>query len=550
MEREARAQRIGALPRPWRLVVLGFIGLAVAVPFAQAALALHDGWTPVGDVALIGMRARDVAFSPPTLGQPSTASATGATHPSAHLGPLESYLLAPSVGAFGPRFGLALGAAALNAFAWGATLFLAHRRGGVVLFALFALAMALFVRSIGPSVLHDPINSDIATLSLAALALAAWSMLERDLAVAPLLVFFSAFVLQAHLANIGVAFLLSVIGGVGVALALRRRRRRRGDLLWVLLAAQLLVLAWLPPILHELGHRPSNVGAVWRSIWEPREKLGVSYGIGRAAAAVAPWRLPYFAQEHRTGEPPGDIGQPRLLIGLLLLGLAGSLAVAFHFRGRRSVARYLGVCVAVALALMATTASLPPDSAIRPELGRPVWLLGVIVWVGLAWAGWWFLDDARRARVGPKVVAAILALTVLVSGAALSADPVKGNGGEWAMHRVQSFSGSLRAALPRGSYLVVPLGASAFLTMAPAVVIDLDTHGYRIYVDHTPFSEGYDVRHYHGHQPVDGTVLIMGRGEATVPSGARQLVAQQPIRQPGIDDEIVMEAYLLPEDAT
>ena len=76
-------------------VIVAVAGFAV-VPFTSAAIALAQGWQPTGDVAVIGLRSRDVAGAEiPLLGQTSTAEELTGT-PANHPGPIEYWVLAAS----------------------------------------------------------------------------------------------------------------------------------------------------------------------------------------------------------------------------------------------------------------------------------------------------------------------------------------------------------------------------------------------------------------------------------------------------------------------
>ena len=533
--------RIRSLPSPWRWLVVGAIALGFLLPVAEAVRALDHGWHPVGDVALIGIRADDVFSSPPTLGQPTSAETIGAERESNHLGPIESYLLAPPMALLGPRLGLALGAALINGAAWALALFLAHRRGGMVLLGLVSVAIPLLVRSVGPSVLHDPINSDIATLALIPLALAAWSMLDGDLAMAPLLAFLATLVLQPHLSNAAVTVFLVGVGTAGIVAALRRRQP--GDVRWVVGATVLLVLLWLPPILHELGSGPSNLAQVWGTLWEPRRTVGVGFGLGRAANAVAPWLLPFFARAHQVSAPAGTISAAHLGLGLLVLGLVGFLAVLFHFAGRHRAARLLAIADGVAAVSVYATSVLPWGGVIRPEHGRWVWLLGALVWVGLAWSAWWLFGEPRQRTWGPRVVPALLVLGVLAGATTVTASPTEVNTGRWAMPRIEPLAEQIRAELPKGSYELVPLGGAAFLTVAPGLLLELERHGYRLYVPHVPFNRGYDDRHFYDDQPVRGTITLVGKGQVPPPDDGRLVVRQAPLPGAALDGLLELDVY-------
>jgi hypothetical protein len=514
--------------------VLVVLVAAALLPMLQTALALRAGWQPVGDQALIGLRARDVLVDPPLLGQPDSADAQGARVESAHLGPIESYLLAIPVGLAGPRLGLSFGAALVHAAALVATLVLGLRRGGLVLMALLAAAMAAMASTIGPAILHDPINSDIATLALVPLALAAWSMGEGDLVVGPVFAVLAALVLQPHLANAPFAGTAVLIGIVGIARTARRRAPRPRDRRALAVALAVTVVAWLPVLVAELTLEHSNIAAIWSSTSVHEPVLGWAFALQRLARVVAP--VPWFLHPTQALLPIAAPSAATIVVGLLLVGLAVSAATLLRGRGRGAPARLLVIVVVLLLAATSVSAQLPLTAVVRPEHGRWMWSGGLLLWVAAAWAGWSVVArDRRRVLIRP-VSYGLLAIGLVVGVAALARPPLANNGGTWFMPRLDELVDQLDGELAPGRYLLVPGDGSAMLTVLPAVSLRLDEAGRRTFVSKSTFSRGYDDRHLLGRGEVDAEVVVFSSEPRTPPPGGERIASVGPPRDGGDGD--------------
>lgn len=519
--------------------------VAGLIPLVEGGLALRAQWHPIGDDALIGIRARDAFTHPTLLGQPDSADALGAARASAHPGPIEAFVLAPVVAIFGARVGLAMGVAAINGAVLAGALWLAFRRGGPLLLALTAVALAVLVHGLDPSLLHDPINSDVATFALVTLFLAAWSLWEADLAILPAFAVLSAFSIQPHLVNAVAGAAATGFGIIGTILVLRRRPRRT-DRRWLLAAGGLTFVAWLPPLLWELVGSSSNIGAQWRSLQESGDGMGPAFSLGRVSVAVAPWPVPFVGRARAGSLPTGFVSTPLSVVGMTVLGAGGSLAIWCWMTGRRAAASLL-VLVLVAIGFCAVAGqALPLASAVRPEHARWVWVLGAGFWMAVAWAGLSSLSVASRHRLLHPLTAGLLVIAMVLVTVSFDRPRLAANAGSWAMPRVGPFTRSVRRALPQGAYLVAPLGSTALLTIAPAVVLGLDEAGYRTYVADGPLDRGYDEHHFHRDQSLDGTLVIKAGEERDPPPGGRLLVRQVAASGATGDASLTLEAYLVP----
>jgi hypothetical protein len=158
--------------------------------------------------------------------------------------------------------------------------------------------------------------------------LAAWSVLDDDLPVLPVLIFAASFCMQTHLPYLGLAggLVAVVVVIAAVATVLRRddATRRRDLLRWGLVAVGVGVLVWIPPVLDELTNSPGNLTLIWRDLTNPpvastRECAccsststpGPSWGPGRCTARRTPRSSPERCSPSsgsRRWWPPGASG--------------------------------------------------------------------------------------------------------------------------------------------------------------------------------------------------------------------------------------------------
>ena len=514
MRRRRAVHHLAELSGGRRLVVVAVLVAVVATPLLGAVLVLGDGWQPVGDRAIIGLRSHDVWSSDrPDLGQPTTGeNYTG--EPSNHPGPSEYWLLAPFTAALGTRVGLAVGTAALSAAALATALLLAHRGGGRALFSFTALGIALLVRSLGASHFADPMNSELVAVFLLPTSLATWSVVRGDLRALPVLVATATVAAQAHVTGAANVAPLLVVTAGSVTWRLLDRSPGRERIRWrrvrgpVLLAGALLVVAWGPPIVHELGSGPSNVAALYRTATAGEPVVGYRYAADRLVTAVAP--LPLFvlsdgAEAHRA---------TRSVVGVLaagaVLGALGSAAVLHAWRRRRSpVVALLATTGVVVVAGVANAARILRAQVGREDGFRSLWILGLLVWVGLCWAGWTALAPDLRRRWTEQLdrVLAVATAAVLLVALASTAGRDPARDGDL-MPAAEDAEAQVVANVPDGRYRIAVEGTEALVTFAPGIVDRLEASGSRAYVDFGPFGRPYGSHRQYRGQAVDGTLVV------------------------------------------
>ncbi|CAN5835372.1 hypothetical protein BH24ACT3_BH24ACT3_15780 [soil metagenome] len=326
--------------------------LAVPLVVAVGVLA-RPRWFPVLELAMTELAVRDVASGDPPLVGLAGRIGTPA-EPGNHPGPLSFWALWPFYQLFGAG-SLALHAAAvsLHLLATAAILWIAHRRGGLVLAAGFAAMLALVMRTYGTSTLTEAWNPYLPVLWFLVLLVAVWSVLCEDDAMLPLAVFAASFCAQTHIPYAGLTGGLAALTIAAISwrvIIARRNGREPGGRpgRWVAISAALAVVLWLPPIVQELTTSPGNLTIIWRTFSDPAEApLGVGGAVEPLLVHLNPWNLLATRSLETTGS---------ILPGLVLLAAwVAAVATAWRLR-HRSMLRLHGV-VGAALVLGLVSAS-------------------------------------------------------------------------------------------------------------------------------------------------------------------------------------------------
>jgi hypothetical protein len=314
--------------------------------------------------------------------------------------------------------GILVGAALINALAIGFALWLARRRGGIVLMAFVAVAIMILYRAFTASQLLNPWNPWIALFPFLAYLLLAWSLAERDLLLLPFLVGVGSFLIQSHVAYAPLALGIAI---VAIALFLLRRHdeepARRVKHIGFISTLVGLVL-WAPPLIQQFTGHPGNLGEIISDFRDPVEKpigWATAWGLfGHELSPPGPWI---------TGGDNGSLGfvfTKSALPALALLLVALVLAVVAWRRGSPSATRFgvLGVASAI-LGLWATSRIVGIPAS---YLLRWYWIIAALIWCAIAWSIWTALTPATRARAAGSVTAAcgaialVLAVTVTYQG--------------------------------------------------------------------------------------------------------------------------------------
>ncbi|MDE9364613.1 hypothetical protein PZ938_03265 [Luteipulveratus sp. YIM 133132] len=485
---------VGSISVPVR--VEGVLALVAVVPLVLwTVLLLGRGWTPQGDEALLAIRVHDVfSAHPPLTGMRSTSSSTAPDVWAHHPGPLQFYLLAPLYALTGWWPGaLLIGSLLLVGGFVLVAVVGAHRAGGragAVVVALVALATA----RVGGQQLVLPLNIWPPILGLLAVLVLAWLLvLGRRRALLPY-VFCASVIAQGHIAMLPVVAVLTlVLAGVGIVRLVHTRRtrsrrlrtRRFGtgiDRDWrrsLGLAALLAVLCWLPVIVEPFVSSAPNLPELWRLSRSDGGPGGVT--VVRALEFLLSNLVPLGP--HALAGSIHEVSGVLVAAGAVVVVLA---AVAFVRPTRSWMRSGLGVALtAYGTLLWATSSVRVPLQMVYSLLGMSAGLLVT----GLV--GCWLYDHAARrvrARVLGAPVAAVVACLVALGFFVLVGSAfgplTTGYGGDVA--RASSVVRGVQERMAEQGLLGRPTvvefaGSQSWVSLAPAVMIDLEQEGSPVY---------------------------------------------------------------------
>lgn len=498
--------RLRDLDRRQRTVAAVLVTLML-VPFgASIGRVVHVAWLPMGDNALIGLRALDVwSRHLPLVGQPSTSHLYGPRTGTAHPGPIEFYWLAVPMRILGPTVGMITGAALVNVASVLVAAWVVLRRAGPAVAAWSLVGLAGVLWSEGTAVLSDPISSNVGGIPLLALACLVWAVADGDVRLLPLAVLFGSWVAQQHLAIVVPAASLVAVAAGGVVFILVAVLRRRGagrraleghgadvDRLWpwLVAAAAIAVLAWLPVAWQQLTGDPGNLTAIV-DYARSSERPPLGWDAGWRTAAHAVGLPPLLSRSDLSGfslvlPPVGPL--ERVVAGLTYLGLLVTAVLAW--RRQRPLALLAATTLVLAFAGVYNTSTIPASiEASRINFYRWTFVVAWLAWTVLGWwvliAAGWLGARGRRpigatvARVALVANAAILVIAAVASVATAGADDVRRD--QPAFRAVRHIADAA-VAEARGHQRVtlVLRGSAAPFTAGSAVTLQLEAAGHSV----------------------------------------------------------------------
>jgi hypothetical protein len=433
---------------------------------------LARGYEPVGDNALIELRARDVFTDHwPLLGTWSSAS-VAAGQDLNHPGPLLFDLFAVPVRLLGGRVGIAVGAAALNIAAlWGSAL-AARRVGGDVAALATALAAAVLAWTMGSEVLFDAWQPNILVLPFFAFLVLVWAVFAGHGTALPWAVAVGSLCVQAHLSYL---FVVPALLGAGVvALWLDSRAalwRRHGRALLLALAVGLL--AWAQPLLEQVfGPGRGNISRLAGGS-DDGVRSGLTLAVRMIAAVLAippAWFRPgYDTAIPLTPWTQTDVGRvldPALpALGVAALGLVALVAAVVGIgwwtsrQGDPTTPRGVAVFLVTVGVGMFSAAITPIDIiGLSPHKLRWLWPAGAFVaaccsaGVGRVVAARWNERGRAAGRIVGVAIAVVVSLLTLPTYVP-AAGPVDQ---PWSWRAVADLRGQMDAVEDAGVVLFDP----------------------------------------------------------------------------------------------
>lgn len=513
-----------------QVLVAAVMVVLVLVPFgASAARAHHRGWLPSGDDALIGLRTHDVLTSErPLVGQPSTSHLYGAKKDTSHPGPIEFYWLAGPLRVLGPSTGMLAGILVVNAAAVLVAAWVVLRRAGPSVAAWAMVGISFFLWSVGSAVLSDPISSNAGGISLLALAVLAWAVVDGDIRLLPLGAVFGSWVAQQHLAitlPASALVLYAVVGvAVGSVLGGRAARRREADeepplaevwhtaqerpegfespedrepprlRPWVVGALAVSLVLWAPVIWQQLTGHPGNLTAI---IDYARTSEGKALGWMPALrqAIRANGFPPLLLRHDLTGRAffaqPLSAFEVLTGIGTYLLLVATAIGT---WRRRRTLS-LLAVTALVLAAGGTYNGTTIPDSveAFRVNFYRWTFVVALLSWIALGWAAALVVRTAlaRRdrdvpsllPRLAPVLAVALMLIPTIASATTVGSDDERRDETGFAAMQAMGDAAVAEAdGAGAGTVTLVLRGRSAVIAAGPAVALQLEAAGHPVQV--------------------------------------------------------------------
>jgi hypothetical protein len=445
------------LPPAWLVVT----GLTTALIVFCTGRGLARGYEPIGDNAMIELRAWDV-FSRdfPLLGSGSSATLSAGRDVN-HPGPLLFEYFAIPVRLLGGSVGLAVGAAVLNIAAlWGSVL-VARRVDGDRTAAGVALAAALLVWTMGSELLYDVWQPNILVLPFFCFLVLMWAVFAGRSRALPFAVAVGSLCMQVHISHVVLVPALLVAGVVALVLHDRGQTwaRHRGSLLVSLGVA---IVLWAPPLWEQFfGAGDGNMTRMFGSAGadeSPRHGLALGVRIlGAVLAVPRGWLRPGFDTavpnapwvEDADGRRLDLGGFPSVATALLWLALVAAVVVVLVVLTRRagqSFTTYGALVAALAATVGLISVAITPVDlfGVSPHRLRWVWALGAFV-LAVALAAVLNLVAARFARTGPAVWAVTVVTALVITVATLPTYVAES--GPVTQHRYGSLVQSVRSSL-------------------------------------------------------------------------------------------------------
>lgn len=473
---------------------------AVLVPLAAAVVAQRNAdWHPVFDMAMTELRVRDVGGRhTPLIGLQGRIGPSGS-----HPGPLSFFLLAPVYRLLGSSaFALQVATAAFHGLAAVTAILVASRRRDGRVVAGVGLVLLLLMQGYGLGPLTEPWNPYLPVLWFVAFLVAAWAVLDGDLLMVLPAVAAASICAQTHVPYLAVGLGIGAATGLVAAVRLWRGRAGpgRGDWRWLVAAAGLGLVLWLPPLVDEVVHEPGNLTKIVDHLGTPTE---ASIGLREAARFMVlhldAWHLVAVAPAH-----PGtyiDILSgpgPTRARGLLCLATwVASVGVAIALRHRRLLALHalIGWSAGIGVLAMARIYGIPWPYLMLWAYGIGALLaLAVAATVAVLLARW--APPGRRATVTSAMGITGLVAVVVVSLRLLALAPDATTGTPDQTAQLARITPPTLAALAErtgaasgtaGRYLVEFSDATNGGSEGIGLVNELVRHGYRAGV---PAEEG------------------------------------------------------------
>ncbi|MFT3854216.1 MAG: hypothetical protein QM733_15965 [Ilumatobacteraceae bacterium] len=528
--------------------------LAVAaLPIVVATVrAVADHWIPIGDNALVAIRARDVlTVNHPLLGTWTSASLDAGVDMN-HPGPLAFDALAIPVRLFGGHAGVGIGVMVVNLLAVATMLTVAWRRAGRLGVAVAAVTSTYVSWTMGSELLFDPWNPHLLLLPCLAMLACAWSLGVGGWRALPVYLAVASFCLETHVGYVYVVVgLLAVAVVVGATLhrwmppADGTTARRLPAARIAVASAATLVVLWAQPLWEQLfGAGEGNLSRLAGATGSDAPKVGgtLAVRILGSVLGLGPWAARAGFADAVPGTPyasPGVLGPvDNLSFGAALVRLAMLVVIVgaaswwvIHRRDRVALAALAVAAGAVLVAFVSLVIMPIGPLGLTPHQMRWLWPIGAFLWFAVLLAvGRGVAERVRNGSLVVVVAGASVAALFAVLALPTYAQPAGPTATAFQIPVVRSLDEQLTLA-DRGLGAVwfdasnIPI----FDNYAAAVLAQLQADGVAFTVDDPGL-----VRQFGNHRRDHGTVatrlyLLQGREALIVPASSERLALATPL---------------------
>jgi hypothetical protein len=514
------------------------VGAVAVAPLVEAVrIVIQRGHVVLdGDEALLELGARRAAHLDQLVGP---YSRVGFHEP----GPVLFYLLAPFAWVLGPSGpGLFLGAIAISGAALIAIVVVLWRLAGPGVALWAALSIDVFCLCVRIGTLREPWNPYLVVAPMV-LFVVLWAagVARGSSPAAVWALVIGSYEIQTHIATAGFVVAMSAVLGASMVVRVRRGRQAfapRRRRLPVLLAAAMLTLEWVAPVVELWRDHPNNLMLLWDYFGSgpATPTWGQTVKVAANAITIMPFGYrDYSLALTRTGV------ELAVGIGLIVLGLA--IAVTLGIRRRQP----LSLALAASAVLGAVIGVISLSRASTPLfLYFAVWLsfvpLSVLLAIGVALfapappailpsgpirtATRWRLAPSRRIIPVLVVAASLIAAVAVRSDLGMASVTTSSGAGPWpeatdgspaARASAISDTAALTAAAekvlrPTDRWVGFTLGPASPWPYVAGMVLGLDERG----VQSTVAPASWEL--YFGHERAPGRAVKVEFGVFAAPA--------------------------------
>ena len=451
--------------------------LVVVLPAIVAVIRLVAGrtWYPTGDMAQAELHVRGIWSHPPLVGAAGRIESDSGVQGS-HPGPSMWFALYPVYLLLGrTSAALMTSAVVVHTVAVWVALWMARRFGGLALMVPLAVGYAALVRSSGPAFFTEPWNPWFAVFPFAIFLLAIWASLHRTPRWFILAIAAGSHCVQSH-----VGYLLIVAGLCAATVALlvvraARTRSLRLNVAPLAVAAGVLIVMWLPPLLDQHRRTPGNLGILLQHFGSPRDPFLARFTVAKIFASELSSLGPWLTGPTLISRNP--------IFALVTVGIWAA-AIVGAYRQRFLAALWLHAVLGGALALGGLSL-LRIFGPYQEYTIRWFWILTVLIVVASVWTLWRVVPHTWRHSLRlPTTALASLAIVGLSAVATVQfADRAQVTGLQDSDMVRELATPVQRVLNPNQVYLMrwhdpVGLGAVPF-----GLVLELERRGYTVGVD-------------------------------------------------------------------